>query len=107
MLRLTLQKQGHEIVPARNGVEAVAFVKAEKFDLAMVDLIMPEKEGIETIREIRQLRPKLKIIAMSGGGRYTAKELLKATLRLGADKTIAKPFNTEDLENVIKATLEA
>lgn len=102
---LSLERMGHEVVAARDGNHGLQLIGKESFDIAIVDLIMPEKEGIETIQEIRRARPEIKIIAMSGGGRYTSKELLKASLHLGADRAISKPFTNEAISFEIAAAL--
>jgi len=92
-----LQLEKHEVTTAANGVEALKLVMNGKFDLVITDLVMPEKEGLETIVEIRKILPELKIIAMSGGGRGTAYDYLKIASRMGADKTLAKPFTKAEL----------
>jgi CheY-like chemotaxis protein len=103
MLRTMLERLGHEVIEAIHGGAGIPIVAKEQLDLAIVDLIMPEKEGMETIPEIRRLKRDLKILAVSGGGRMPAKDLLKMTKMLGANKTLAKPFTREELE---KALLE-
>ena len=103
MLRLTLIKMGHVVIEAVNGNEALRLCQTEPPDIVLTDLIMPEKEGIETIREMRQLHPDVKIIAMSGGGRGNAKDYLVVAKRLGAAHTLNKPFTNEELAGAIAA----
>jgi len=76
-----------------NGVEALASQSAGPFDLIITDIIMPEKEGVETIIELKQLHPFLKIIAISGGGRTRNLDFLKFAEEFGADSILAKPFS--------------
>jgi CheY-like chemotaxis protein len=101
MLRTSLERMGHEVLEAIHGRRAIPIVEKEQLDLVITDLIMPEKEGIETIPEIRRLRPNIKILASSGGGRIESKDLLRMTLKLGADKTLAKPFTNKELADVL------
>lgn len=103
MLRLTLIKMGHVVIEAVNGNEALRLCQTEPPDIVLTDLIMPEKEGIETIRELRRLHPDVKIIAMSGGGRGSAKDYLVIAKRLGAAHTLNKPFTNEELAGAIAA----
>ena len=97
MLRL----EGHQVAVAENGVRAVEQVRAEVFDLVITDLIMPEKEGLETIADIRKYRGDLPIIAASGGGRVGPTDYL-ATAR---DATLAKPFGREELISTVSELL--
>src|SRR5687768_12074125 len=79
VVRLALTSMGHDVIEACDGGEGLRLLKANSIDLVLTDLIMPDKEGIETIMEIQRMRPELKIIAMSGGGRISPKVLLRLT----------------------------
>jgi DNA-binding response OmpR family regulator len=68
---------------------------------------MPEKEGLETIRELRKSHPKLKIIAMSGGGRTDARDNLKMAKLFGATTVFSKPFSFDELGKAVSALLPA
>ena len=68
LLRNILVREGHHVTTAADGVEALQVVDTQPVDLVITDLIMPEKEGVETISELRKRFPAVKIIAMSGGG---------------------------------------
>ncbi len=92
VLALTLRKMGHVVIEARNGREALELSADGLPDLLITDLIMPEKEGLETITTIRQIHPTVKVIAMSGGGRGDATDYLNVARLLGADRTLQKPF---------------
>ena len=83
---------------AGNGNEGLAKIKSNP-DIAMVitDIIMPDKEGIETIMEIKQSWPHIRILAMSGGGKVCAEEYLHIAGALGADVTLKKPFTKTEL----------
>jgi len=105
MLRLTLVKIGYHVVEARDGNEALKLHRDVSPDVVLSDLIMPEKEGLETIRELRRLHPEAKIVAMSGGGRVTATDYLRIAKAMGADRTLAKPFSTDELTITLDSLL--
>jgi len=96
-IRNILEAAGHEVDEAENGNEAISSQTANPFDLIIIDLIMPEKGGVETIIELKRDYPDLKIIAISGGGRTKKLNFLKQAYKLGADKTLAKPFSEDEL----------
>ena len=102
-----LRKLGHECVQASNGKEALRTLGDCTVDLVITDLIMPDTEGIETIGVIRKRWPETKIIAMSGGGRQSPTPYLAVAASLGADATLAKPFQMADLEMALRAVLAA
>ncbi len=86
---------------ADEGVKGVAMFRAERPDVVITDLLMPYKEGFETIAEIRAIDPEVRIIAMSGGGAMKNMEFLGMAKKLGADRTMAKPFGA----NHVRAAL--
>ncbi len=86
-----LDGAGHEVLTARDGVEGLATFERHACDLVVTDIIMPEKEGIEIIIELRRRRPSLPIIAISGGGRLARNEVLAMAKKLGANEILAKP----------------
>jgi CheY-like chemotaxis protein len=94
LLRHLLTAAGHYVVEATNGKDATEKLKAEHIDLMITDLVMPEREGIETILELHRTRPDLGIIAMSGafGGQF-----LRAARLFGARATLAKPIDPDVL----------
>lgn len=93
---------------AENGVEALEAMEALSFDIAVVDLFMPVKEGITTIIEMRAQAPAMKIIAMSGGGRLLpAGDMLDHAIGLGADEALAKPFSADAFLCVFESLIGA
>ena len=92
LLRAMLERKGHEVDEAFDGNEATKRIRANPPDLIITDLIMPDKEGIETIMELRRDFPDMKIIAMSGGGIIGAREYLRMAKSVGAHRTFKKPF---------------
>ena len=92
MLKKMLEKAGHEVDIASNGNEGIILFEKDKHDLLITDIIMPEKEGMETIIELRKKYPGLKIIAISGGGRINPEGYLPGAKLLGAHMIFQKPL---------------
>jgi DNA-binding NtrC family response regulator len=106
LLRKMLEKAGYNnIEEANNGVLGVKLFRQSPFDLVITDLIMPEKEGMETIIELTGEYPQLKIIAMSGGGRVSPHDYLETAKRLGASRTMAKPFSYSEFIDTVRELL--
>ena len=105
MLRLSLEVTGHTVAEARDGKEGLKLYAREPAELVITDLIMPEKEGIETIIELRKKNPGLKIIAISGGGGKPAENYLKIAKRVGAGFVLPKPFSTDELQSAVNGML--
>ena len=106
LLRLVLRSHGHQVLQASNGLEGMKLFQAEPPDLVLTDLLMPEKEGLETIREIRTHTPGAKIIAMSGGSpRWAGMDLLVLADKLGARRVLRKPFGEGELRAAIDDVL--
>ena len=104
-IRAVLEDQGHDVSEANTGTEGLDTLSRESFDLVICDIIMPDKEGIETIVEIRDSLPDQKIVAMSGGGRIKKEDYLAVAAAVGATHTISKPFDAETLTDMVSAIL--
>lgn len=104
-----LRRMGHCVDQAENGHRALQSIAAHRtgYDLVVMDIIMPDKEGIETILELRKTRPQMKIIAMSGGGRLYDYDPLKLATDCGANFVIAKPFEPAAMRRMVDACLKA
>lgn len=90
-----LRSKGYEVMTAADGVRGMAVFRSAAPDLVITDIIMPEQEGIETIRQMRSERPNAKIIAISGHiGNF---DVLAIARKLGADDVIRKPFDAAEL----------
>ena len=76
-------------------------------DVVITDIIMPEKEGLETIREMRRIKQDLKIIAMSGGGKVSADNYLEIAKIFGASRVISKPFTKSEMVSAVRELLES
>ncbi len=105
MLRKMLEGEGHEIVEAPDGKVAVKLYRERPLDLIITDLIMPEKEGLELITELKHDFPDVKIIAISGGGRIGPAEYLPIAKKFGASYTFEKPFNQEEILKAVQDIL--
>jgi CheY-like chemotaxis protein len=105
MLRLTLTEFGHTVTEARNGKEGLDKFADSHADLVITDIVMPEKEGIEVIVELRNRQPELRIMAISGGGRIDSQDYLSIARFSGASKVLAKPFSSEELMSAIAELL--
>jgi len=92
-----LQSQGYQVVTARDGEQGLRVHRREMPDLVITDILMPEKEGIETIMTIKKEQPNARIIAISGGGRFGDADVLEMAKQLGACHSIAKPVEPEEL----------
>lgn len=101
-----LRYAGHEVAVAKNGIDAGKYVAEGKFDLVITDLIMPEKEGLETIGDIRSQSAQTRIIAISGGGRVGPNDYLETAKLIGADAALAKPFTRQELLSAVDSLLD-
>lgn len=106
VLAQALRKQGHEILTARDGDDALRTLSSEKVDLVVTDLIMPNREGLETIQDIRLNWPDVKIVAMSGGGRSRNTKILALARKLGAHTILKKPFPMAEIVRTVDMLLE-
>lgn len=100
-----LQRHGHDVVEAGNGVEGLAQLEGGTFDVVITDIIMPDMEGIETIMRIRKRWPELPLVAISGGGSGEPSQALRPASRLGAHATLRKPFRPSVLGELIDRLL--
>lgn len=105
VLRKILAAHGYEVLLAPDGEEGLALQRKRPADLILTDIIMPGKEGLETIRELRKEHPRVKIIAMSGGGTLRPADYLPAARQFGADRTLTKPFENDALLAVVREVL--
>ncbi len=105
MLAHAMELAGYAAVTALDGREGQRLLEKQHFDLVITDLIMPEREGMETITYIKKNFPVIKIIAISGGGRIGPETYLPPALELGADQAFAKPFAIEDLTAAVRQLL--
>lgn len=105
LLRRVLEQEGYEVEEAANGAIGVRAYRDSAADLVITDIIMPDKEGIGTILELREVQDDVKIIAISGGGRISSTDHLKTAEDLGVFCTFKKPFDRQELLDAIKSAL--
>ncbi|MGH6948438.1 MAG: response regulator [Kiloniellales bacterium] len=103
-LKDILARGGYRAVGAANGDEGLELLGGGHVALVICDILMPGKEGIETIREIRNAWPDIKVVAISGGA-AGAYDYLRAAKAFGADTTLTKPIGSEDLLATVRALL--
>ena len=96
---------GHAVHEAADGGAGLALAAELTPDLVVTDILMPEKEGIETIRELRRAHPSVRILAISGGGQSGTLDFLDMARALGADAALAKPFRRGELIETIDRLL--
>lgn len=105
-IRKILERGGHAVREAPDGLQGLRTVEDRAPDLVITDLLMPEKEGIETIMELRDRYPEVRIIAISGaGGLDDPGPLMDAEL-FGAGATLPKPFSVQKLLDTVTRVLE-
>lgn len=97
-----LARAGYAVAEAVDGCEGLKSFRKEPVDLVVCDLIMPDKEGLETISVLRKEFPAVKIIAISGGARVTGYDFLPAASGLGANVALAKPFTREQILETVE-----
>lgn len=107
MLCQALEQAGYETVEARDGEEGLEHYRATPTDLIITDILMPGREGLETIMELRRADPGIKIIAISGGGQTGNMTFLEVARYLGAQRAFQKPFELRELLNAVREVLES
>jgi CheY-like chemotaxis protein len=105
MLRASLIRRKHTVSEASNGKEALVRFKPSVIDLVITDLIMPDEDGLKVIMKMKEIKPGIKIIAISGGGKAGPGNYLDLAKALGADEIFSKPFSINDLIKKIENLL--
>lgn len=105
VLASALEHAGHVVRQAVNGIEGLQKFHQQPAELVITDIVMPEKEGLDTIRDLRREFPQARIIAMSGGLAHDPKLYLHMAEKFGATAVLAKPFALADLKKVVDDAL--
>ncbi|MCA9473334.1 MAG: response regulator [Nitrospirales bacterium] len=105
VLREAFEVAGFDARVAHNGEEGTSYYTSSPTDVVILDILMPEKEGLETILELRREFPTIKIIAISGGSERAHVNLLDLAHRLGAHHTVKKPFKMQEVVDLAKSLL--
>jgi len=106
MLKFLLTDSGYETWEAPDGTRVGQMYDQQHFDLVITDLVMPDKDGLEVITDLRRKNQNVRIIAMSGAGPGSGAMYLKAAQRLGADLTLSKPFGNQEFLKAVCLALE-
>ena len=106
MLKMSLLRSGFTVLEAKNGKDAITHFKPALTDLVVTDLIMPEEDGLKVVIKLRELKPSIKIIAISGGGKVGPGSYLNLAKALGADAIYSKPFSVNELTAKIEQLLD-
>jgi DNA-binding response OmpR family regulator len=104
-LALALTEHGYTVYQARDGDEGLRIFRVEPADLVITDIVMPNKEGLATVMELRRDHPRLGIIVMSGGLAHDAPLYLKMAGNFGANRTLKKPFELTALLTTVEEVL--
>jgi DNA-binding response OmpR family regulator len=101
----TLRKEDYTIMEASDGRQGMKQLERSPADLILLDMFMPDKDGLETIMELRRTHPGVRVIAMSGGGFKGTVDVLHIAKNLGIRRTLAKPFTREQLLDTVREEL--
>jgi len=104
-LRTSLERAGYQVAEAGDGRTGLRFHAAAPADVIITDIFMPDFDGIETIRELRRIAPRVKIIVMSGGDSTGTLNMLDDAKLLGADRAFHKPLKPEELLGAVREML--
>lgn len=104
-IRRMLVASGHEVLEAGDGNETLRLLDGAHPALVITDIVMPEKEGMETIMDIRRRGIAMKILAMTGSDPADHTTYLDAALKLGADEVLRKPFRAGELNALVDRLL--
>jgi CheY-like chemotaxis protein len=105
MLKTSLIRRKFTVIEAENGKDAISHFKPLITDIVVTDIIMPDEDGLKVIIKLKELKPSLKIIAISGGGKAGPGSYLNLAKALGADAIFSKPFSVNDLIEKIEDLL--
>ena len=105
--RELLRDGDHAIVEAADGDLAMAVIGAVPLDLIVLDLLMPNKDGLEVLRHVKAHHPHIRILAVSSGGRIGAVSYLETARVFGADEVMMKPLRLDTFANVVETLLQA
>ena len=104
LCQTALEGAGYRVLTAESGPHGLRLLQHQEVDLALVDIFMPEMDGLELIQRLRATRPSSKIIAMSGGSWEW--DYLDTAKQLGADGTLKKPFSLQELLDAVSSQLK-
>jgi len=106
LLQALLEPAGHRVVTTTEPRDVIHLLEASAFDLVIADVVMPRRDGIELVKELRQKSPQLGIIAMSGAKPLRRELFFEAGRQFGADATFGKPFSKEEVLGSVAEALK-
>jgi len=106
LLRRVLEREGYFVVEAKNGEEGIDLFRADPCDMIITDLVMPVKDGLKTIVDVREFAPTVPVLAISGGGTIAKERYLAAAGFIERVETLAKPFTREELVDAVQRMLK-
>ncbi|MBY0586276.1 response regulator [bacterium] len=102
----TLQEKGYEVFESSSGADVARLAAQQSFDLIITDILLPDKDGLEVILEIRKRDPKMRFLAISGGGQtLSAQDCLYSAQAFGAQMVLRKPFQNQTFLNAVETIL--
>ena len=105
LVQIALEREGYNVEVVVDGFKASRKLRGQNYDLLITDLLMPDRDGLELIREAKREYPRMRIIAMSGGGRVGREQYLKLAKGMGADAILTNPFLPRDLCSAVDNVL--
>ena len=105
LLTQLLERSSYKVTVALDGKEGVELYRKSPADLVIVDIFMPEMDGLEVIRQLKAEFPQVRIIAISGGGSGGTRNLLPDAEKLGADQILRKPFKLDEFLQIVEREL--
>ena len=107
LLTIILESCGHRVVSAQNGFDALKVMADTDVEVVLTDLLMPERDGLEFITDLRKKYPQVRIVAMSGGGHIGQEAYLRIAKGFGAHFLLEKPFDQAHILSAIEAACAA
>ena len=105
IVKEALEKAGYEVDTASDGVEGLKLCAGQPYAMVITDILMPNKEGLETILELSEQSPDTTIIAISGGGIGLGDDLLEMAIDFGAERALRKPIKMQELVEIVREAL--
>ena len=102
MTKILLEKAGHDVTCTTDSRVAARLLKEQKFEAVITDMLMPDKDGLEVMADVRRHHPEIRIIAASGGGRVSSESYLHIARKSGAHALLPKPFTLPDLLSCVE-----
>ena len=103
-IKVLLDIEGYDVLEAEDGIEALKILKSNPVDLLISDILMPKMNGVELSIKVKHIKPNLKIIGLSGGGRLSAERVQKTSKKF-FDRFLTKPFTNDELRSEVEMSL--